>query len=148
RYGDLPELVGALSKEDFLIDGEVVVFDEKNRTRFGLLQVALKEGGGGPLVFIPFDLLDRGGNSYADLPLIERKDALRQLLTGNAPRVQFSAHWRGSTAGTQLYRQACELGLEGIVSKRAEDPYLAGSRLGWKKVKCELREEFVICGYT
>jgi bifunctional non-homologous end joining protein LigD len=148
RFGDLANKLAALSDDDFLIDGEIVAFDAQHRSDFSRLQAALKSGRTEKLAFIGFDLLDFAGTDLARNPLIERKAALCKLIPESSPRILFSHHWRGHTEGRQLFEQACELKLEGIISKPAGDPYLSGSRHGWRKIKCIQREEFIICGYT
>jgi len=148
RFGDLPAQIDALSPDDFLIDGEIVVFDAQQRSNFSRLQSALKTGRTEKLVFVAFDLLDLAGTDRSGQPLIERKATLCNLLPEESRRVMFSHHWRGHAEGRQLLEQACELKLEGIMSKPAADPYLPGSRQGWRKIKCVLREEFIICGFT
>lgn len=148
RFGDLATQIDALSQDDFLIDGEIVAFDSKQRSDFGRLQAALKSGRTERLVFIGFDLLDLAGTDLSAEPLITRKTRLCELIPDNSRRILFSHHWRGHAEGKQLFAQACELRLEGIISKPASDPYLPGSRNGWRKIKCIQREEFIICGFT
>ncbi len=148
RFGDLADRISAISPKDFMIDGEVVVLDSRGRSDFGRLQEALKSGKSRELVFAAFDLLDLDGKDIAPLPLLRRKEMLRDLMPENDKRLMFSRHWTGSDEGRQLFEQACRLNLEGIISKEAKQPYLPGSRQSWRKVKCVARQEFVICGYT
>jgi bifunctional non-homologous end joining protein LigD len=79
--------------------------------------------------------------------LIERKRLLLELLdTGKYEPLRYSDHVQGN--GGKMYRQACQRGSEGIIAKRADGPYIAGRGRGWLKIKCGLRQEFVIGGYT
>lgn len=71
------------------------------------------------------DLLFINGQGLRRLPLIERRDKLRQIIPVHAQSAnQFSDHYEGE--GTELFKQACAMGLEGIVSKRALSPYKSG----------------------
>jgi bifunctional non-homologous end joining protein LigD len=148
KFGDMADRLSELPAKDFRLDGEIVVFDEKGRTSFGLLQDALTTRHPTSCVFIAFDILRLHGKSVADEPLLKRKELLRAFIPGENKRVIYSEHWVGQKAGEQLFKQACEMGIEGIMSKPVNDRYLFGSRQGWRKIKCTARQEFVICGYT
>jgi bifunctional non-homologous end joining protein LigD len=78
--------------------------------------------------------------------LLERKERLRDLLSSTSPPLQYSDYQIGR--GREFYARACELSLEGIVSKRTDAPYAPGNRGLWVKVKCMNREEFVVVGWT
>src|SRR6202030_1942541 len=80
------------------------------------------------------------------LPLVERKSRLAELLSSVAPPLHYSDHHLGD--GPAFYDKACELPVEGIVSKRAAAPYMPGNRGLWLKVKYLHREEFVVVGWT
>lgn len=148
RFGDLAERIAAVSNEDFTIDGEVIVLDATGRSDFGLLQSGLRAEGSADYTFAAFDLLDFAGSNIAGLPLSSRKELLREVVPDGDPRVVYSRHWSGLVEGRQLFEQACELKLEGVISKETRQPYLPGSRRSWRKIKCDNRQEFVICGYT
>jgi len=148
RFGQLPEHIAGISPNDFSVDGEVVVMDANGRSDFGLLQDSLKAGRGTNLVFAAFDLLDYAGKEVTALPLADRKQLLRELIPDDHRHLLYSKHWKGHAEGRDLYRQACKMNLEGIISKDAEKPYVPGSRHTWRKIKCSARQEFVICGYT
>jgi bifunctional non-homologous end joining protein LigD len=95
--------------------------------------------------YFAFDLLFLGGLDLRPLPLIERKEALRAIIT--APGiVRFSEHFQED--GPTFLRHACLLGVEGVVSKRSDAPYRSGRTKQWVKVKCFQRQEFIICGYV
>lgn len=148
RYGDLPHAFAKLPCRDAIIDGEIVVLDAKGISRFALLQDALAEGAGSKLHFYAFDLLYLDGWDLTKVPLIRRKALLAQMLSGLGANsaIQFSDHVEGSGQG--LYDQASELGLEGVVSKRATATYQSGRTKSWTKTKALLSEDFVIAGYT
>lgn len=148
RFGSLAADLAKLSKNEFTLDGEIVVFDEKRRSSFGALQQALKSGEDAAFVFVAFDLPDIAGHDLRQLPLHQRKQALRLLIPADNKRILFSDHRAGEAAGKDLFKHSCRLGWEGIISKPADGTYRSDSRDGWWKTKCVARNEFVICGYT
>lgn len=149
----LHELVAAAAKlpaANAILDGEVVVLDEHGVSDFQALQNAMGEGhGGSRLTYFVFDLLFLAGVDLRDLPLHERRSRLQSLvarLPAKAQAIRFSEHITGS--GPEVERRACQAGLEGIVSKRADAPYRAGRGTDWVKSKCRQGQEFVIGGFT
>jgi bifunctional non-homologous end joining protein LigD len=128
-----------------LLDGEVAAVLPDGRTSFQALQNAFA-GGGRTLVYFVFDLLHLDGEDLAARPLLERKAALASLLGDGAGTLRYAPHVEGS--GAAVFREACRLGLEGIVSKRADQAYRPGRGGGWVKTKCILRQELVIGGFT
>lgn len=148
RYGDLPQAFSRLPLSKAIIDGEIMVLDEKGISRFALLQDALSAGAGSKLHFYAFDLLHLDGWDLRKAPLIKRKTLLAELLAGLGANsaIQLSDHVEGDGQG--LYDQATEHGLEGIVSKRANATYQSGRTKSWTKVKALQRGDFVIAGYT
>ena len=128
-----------------LIDGEVVALDAGGRPNFQALQASLKEGTG-TLAFFAFDLLQADGEDLTGLPNLQRKERLAALLDGVEAPLFLSQHVQGQ--GEALFAQLCREGLEGIVSKRADAPYLSGRRVeAWCKVKCLKRQEMVVVGW-
>ncbi len=148
RYGDLPDAFRLLPCSDAVIDGEIVVLDDKGISRFAALQDALSQGAGNKLVFYAFDLLHLDGWDLSKAPLVRRKALLAQLLAGAGGRsaIQLSDHVLGD--GRALYDRATEMGLEGIISKRASAPYQSGRTKTWTKTKAPQVGDFVIAGYT
>ena len=145
KFGPLAKHLTAVSKKDFILDGEAVVWDEKGRSNFGDLQAALK-GRPNQVSFVAFDLLHFDGLNLRDVPLGERQKRLAELVGEEGP-VRRSTVWP-SEMGADLYKQACQLGLEGIISKRLSGTYKPGDRRDWTKSKCRARQEFIVCGYT
>ncbi|ACP23494.1 probable ATP-dependent DNA ligase (plasmid) [Sinorhizobium fredii NGR234] len=149
RYGDLPEAFRRLPCRVAVIDGEIVMLDAEGISRFALLQEALSTGAGNRLVFYAFDLLHLDGWNLTHVPLEKRKALLKQLLAAqlsSRSALQFSDHVVGD--GRPFYQHASELGLEGIISKRASAPYQSGRSKTWTKTKALKAEDFVIAGYT
>lgn len=149
RYGDLPKEFAKLPVKQAIIDGEIVVLDEKGISRFSALQDALSEGAGSKLHFYAFDLLYLDGYDLRGAELTDRKRLLAQMLGGHVSgrsAIQLSDHVEGD--GEALYEQASALGLEGIVSKRTNASYQSGRTATWVKVKAKPVGDFVIAGYT
>jgi bifunctional non-homologous end joining protein LigD len=137
----------ALNVRDALIDGEVAMLMPDGRTSFEALQRALAGSTSrAPLVYVVFDLMRVNGRSIAQLPLEERKTRLQALVgTRKTGRIRFVEHVEGH--GDVLLEHAARLGLEGIVSKRRDLPYLPGRHDSWRKIKCLRTETFVIGGF-
>jgi bifunctional non-homologous end joining protein LigD len=111
-----------------------------------LIQAASDTGNADALVFFLFDLLYLDGDVISSAPLLERKERLRGLLSNAGSPLQYSDHQIGR--GPEFYAGACELSLEGIISKRVDAAYVPSNRGLWVKVKCLNREEFVVVGWT
>lgn len=144
--GDYPELVEALEREppgDFVADGEIVAF-EKGVTSFSRLQRRMRERV--PVFLYLFDLPCHAGEDLRPLPLRKRKARLRRALDFTDP-VRFTPH-RNGEHGEELYREACENGLEGVIAKRADSPYRSGRSRDWLKLKCNAEQELVIGGFS
>jgi bifunctional non-homologous end joining protein LigD len=138
-----------------VLDGEIVAFDERDRPSFGLLQQRMhlteptavaRQMVDVPVVFQIFDLLHLGGHDLFDLPYLERRRLLLELVEEDgAWRVP--PHHVGD--GEALYTVAEEQGLEGLVAKRVDSRYLPGGRSrSWIKVKVRPQQEFVVGGWT
>jgi DNA ligase D-like protein (predicted ligase) len=144
---EYPALVEALEREpsrDFIGDGEIVAF-ENGITSFSRLQRRARERV--PVFLYLFDLPRHEGEDLRPLPLRERKARLRRALEFGGP-LRFNPH-RNGEHGEELYREACEKGLEGVIAKRADSPYRSGARShDWLKLKCHAEQELVVGGYT
>ncbi|HXT00527.1 MAG TPA: DNA ligase D [Elusimicrobiota bacterium] len=154
QFRPAAESLGGLACRQAVLDGELVALDEKGRSDFQELQNAMKAGDPGRLVYYAFDLLFQDGYDLRGSPLIERKAALKKLIEESAAkngqefraRIRYSDHAAGE--GESLYKKACEMRLEGIVSKRKDAPYRAGRSDTWAKIKCLQEQEFVVAGFT
>jgi len=141
-----PELVRALEAQpsrDFVADGEIVAF-EGSVTSFARLQQRARRRV--PVFLYVFDLPRHDGHDLRPLPLRERKARLRRALRFADP-VRLNPH-RNGEHGEEVYRQACEKGLEGVIAKRADSPYHGGRSRDWLKLKCHAEQELVIGGFT
>jgi len=130
-----------------ILDGEVVAVDEKGRASFQKLQQGIKSGDAGFVLHF-FDLIYFNDINLTRTPLNERKALLAKLFESVPDKgpLRYSDHVEGN--GPQFFKQACEYGIEGIVSKLADSPYESTRTRSWVKVKCIKRQEFVIAGYT
>jgi bifunctional non-homologous end joining protein LigD len=151
RLGSLAEVAAKLPVESAVLDGEVVVLDEKGVSQFQLLQNALGKQGQpakSVLLYYAFDLVYLNHFDLTGVGLEARKEQLALLLKEArlGTRIQLSEHVTGN--GRAFFKQASRAQLEGIVSKRRASLYLAGRTSDWQKCKCRQTEEFVIGGYT
>lgn len=147
RMKPLAAALEALPATSAILDGEVAVLDEKGNASFAQLQAAFDMGKKSPMTYFIFDLLHLDGHNLRTLPLERRKQLLQSLIAQlNDGSVRFCEHIRGD--GVQMFRSACELGAEGIISKKAAGKFCSGRSKEWLKSKCVLQQELVIAGYT
>ncbi|HEY0664885.1 MAG TPA: DNA ligase D [Gallionella sp.] len=151
RLRALARRLAMLPVQDAILDGELVALSASGSSSFRDLQETLSRKQTAQLTYQVFDLVHLDGHDLSSVPLLERKQAVAQLLNaaGFEPgsAVRYSDHVRGQ--GPEFFEQACSLGLEGIVSKRADAPYRSGRSTLWQKVKCAHQNaEFVVGGYT
>ena len=148
RFKPIAAAVAALPAETALLDGELVVEDDKGISSFSLLQTDLKDGRGDRLVYYVFDLLHLDGRDLTGEPLVARKAELQRLLkaAGKNGRIRYAEHF--TEDGPVILKHACGLNLEGIVSKRKDAPYRSGRSENFIKAKCHNAQEFVVAGYS
>jgi bifunctional non-homologous end joining protein LigD len=148
RFGaNIAKALLALPCKSALIDGEIVVLADNGVSSFSALQAALSEERTAKMVYFAFDLLYVDGEDLRGEPLLARKERLESLLVGPGDKgaLRYSEHF--VAPGETMLRQACRMGLEGVVSKRAGAPYRSGRGKDWIKSKCTQRQEFLIVGY-
>ncbi|MDQ8039361.1 MAG: non-homologous end-joining DNA ligase [Rickettsiella sp.] len=144
-----PSLVKSLQQFNFknaILDGELVALNKKSRSDFQLLQNAIQSKVTDDLIYYVFDLLYYDGINLTSYPLVKRKQLLKRLLPNAHASVLFSAHIIGE--GDLLFKKACKLSLEGIVSKNKDSPYSQKRNRSWLKIKCSHRQEFIVIGFT
>jgi bifunctional non-homologous end joining protein LigD len=136
------------------VDGEIIAFDDLGRPSFGRLQkrmllnkprdiaAAMERV---PVRAVFFDCLALGGHDLRKLPVLVRKELLALALPP-AGIVQAADHVEEQ--GEAFYEAASEMGLEGIIGKRADSAYAGRRSPDWVKIKCQRRQEFVIGGWT
>src|SRR6185436_14220514 len=144
-----PELVAAARKlqaRQALVDGEAAIVLPSGKTDFQALQNFFGGDRRG-LAYFAFDLLHLDGEDLRARPVEERKERLQRLLRASgAPILRLSEHVVGN--GPAFFAEAGRMGLEGIISKRAGEPYRAGRTTSWLKAKCIKEQELVIGGFT
>jgi len=140
KYPTIAKSIAGLAARNAYLDGELCGVLSDGRTAFNLVQNATNTGEGS-LVFFLFDLLFLDGENLMALPLVDRKTRLASLLNGAPDSLRYNDHQIGH--GPAFHRLACEHGVEGIVSKRANGRY-EPDRRSWLKIKCLNREEFVV----
>jgi bifunctional non-homologous end joining protein LigD len=132
-----------------VIDGEVVAFNGHGAMSFGALQNAISEGDTRQVVYYVFDLLFAAGSDLRKQPLSARKERLKKLLKshgGAKGAIRYVDHFEGQ--GDAVLKSACQMGLEGIVSKTVDAPYASGRKDTWTKTKCRAGQEVVIGGWV
>ena len=128
-----------------VLDGEVIVADEKGMANFGALQNWRSEADG-QLLYYVFDILWYDGKDLTQLTLAERREILKAILPASK-NILLSNDF--NTSGIDFFAAAEKMGLEGIMAKKADSEYIAGARsTDWLKIKTQLRHEVVIGGYT
>jgi ATP-dependent DNA ligase len=120
-----------IKAQSFLIDGEAVIAREDGLPDFRALRARHR---GHEAALFAFDLIELNGDELRDLPLLERKRRLKRLIGRSTRRsIRFVEHLTGD--GPTVFRHVCQMGLEGIVSKRVDAPYRSGRSRAWVKVK-------------
>ena len=152
-----PEIVRALRQlpfPDLVIDGEVVVLDETGRPSFQGLQKRVqllrradleRASVERPATLFVFDLLGFEGLDLRLLPLLARKQALSGLLPAAGP-IRYADHVLAE--GEAFYEEVRRLGLEGIMAKRMDSPYVGGRSPQWVKLRVDRTGDFVVVGFT
>jgi bifunctional non-homologous end joining protein LigD len=151
-----PEVCAALAAQaatGFVVDGEVVALD-RGATSFSRLQQRLGVRSPSaqllravPVVYFVFDVMRADGSDVRELPVPERKQVLKALLSFGGP-VRYTAHRNRPAAAQAYWEQAQRSGWEGLIAKRTASRYTAGRSRDWLKFKAENSQEFVIGGFT
>jgi bifunctional non-homologous end joining protein LigD len=145
-----PEIAAAAHDlPDCIIDGELAALDDNGAPDFAGLQAALSECATADLIFFVFDCLFLEGEDLRARPLVERKQALEQLLDERSTddaHLRYVEHF--NVAGDAVLESACRMSLEGIISKRLDSPYRSGRTGDWTKAKCRAGHEVVLGGWT
>jgi bifunctional non-homologous end joining protein LigD len=129
RFPTIAKAVGSLNVDRALIDGEAVVLKANGRSDFGAL---MTKRGSAQATLVAFDLLHLNGDDQRLRPLEARREALQRLVAG-INGILFSGAL--AAEGAVVFAKACELGLEGIVSKRTGSFYRCGKSRNWLKTK-------------
>jgi bifunctional non-homologous end joining protein LigD len=143
RFKKIANEAFLISAGSAIIDGEVVVPAVDGTTDFSVLQNQLK-GKSDNIVMVAFDLLYLNGYDLRKMPLVERKALLKKLIAKTA--IQFSESF--DVDGPELFKHACGIGLEGVVSKVRDSKYASGRGNDWIKKTCAQRETLHIAGFA
>jgi bifunctional non-homologous end joining protein LigD len=152
-FPEIARAVKAIPFEGVILDGELVVLDDSGRPSFNKLQArakleareAKRAAIESPATLYVFDLLAFAGYDLRKLPLLARKEILRQVLPRTGP-LRYSEHFEKN--GEALYEQVVKLGLEGIMAKKADGPYRGGRSADWLKIRADRIDDFVVVGFT
>src|SRR5205085_8111369 len=136
-----------LSAHELIIDGEATVYGSTGLPDFQALRRELAKKHSDRLVYLAFDLLYFDGYDLRGAPLIERKRALQRVLEKPPPKIVYVEHFEIDD-GEAVYRHACKLKLEGIVSKRRDSRYRSGRQDSWLKLKCTKSDTFPIVAFV
>ena len=132
-------------KDEAVLDGEIVVLNEKNQPDFQKLQ-QYDHNPSLTIQYYVFDCLSHKGKSITHLPLVERKEIAKKIV-GNNKIIKYSDHVAQS--GVEFFSKVTDMNLEGMIAKRATSQYLPGKRTrDWLKIKSHNTQEAVIAGYT
>jgi bifunctional non-homologous end joining protein LigD len=146
NFAALAQAAARLPAKTAWLDGEVVALDVQGRSSFQALQNALTASANANLGYLVFDLLYLDGFDLTRVKLAERKVLLHTLLSAASGGIRYSDHF--SVPGKDFLENVRKLGLEGMVSKRADLPHHDGRSSTWVKVKSQRRQEMVVGGFT
>ena len=152
HYPEMADLAKSLAAQNAIVDGEIVVLDDRGHSDFERLQNRMHvrapspaQLAKDPITYYAFDLLYCDGYDLRQVPLIERKNMLGKLLRPGGP-IRFSDHQ--VQQGKELFELVRAQALEGIVGKRADSPYLSTRSQNWVKVKAAKTMDAVVGGWT
>jgi bifunctional non-homologous end joining protein LigD len=142
-----PKVYSALKqiKINAIVDGEIVVLDEKGKPNFQKLQ-NYQNRDKYQIQYYVFDLIELNGKSVTNLELTERKKLLQDVLP-DSDVVKYCDHVDGE--GVMLFKEMQRMGLEGMIAKRKSSKYYVGKRSSdWLKIKNVQTQEAIIVGFT
>ncbi|MBW8832691.1 MAG: DNA ligase D, partial [Burkholderiales bacterium] len=129
------------------LDGEMVVLNKAGVPDFNMLQNAIDNARTKDIVYFVFDVPFLGGMDLRKVPLASRRAVLAELFDRRgSDRIRFSQAF--DAPPTQMLEAACRMGLEGVMAKRADAPYVSARTETWLKLKCQMRQEFVVIGFS
>jgi bifunctional non-homologous end joining protein LigD len=142
-----PKVFDALKsiKKNMIIDGEIVVFDEKGKPNFQKLQ-NYQNKDKYQIQYFVFDIIELDGKPLDNLDVIARKEKLRNVLP-DSDIIKYCDHVAGD--GKMLFKEMQKMGFEGMIAKRKSSKYYIGKRTNdWLKIKNVQSQEAVIVGFT
>ena len=130
RFPLIVETLARLRSRSCIIDGEAVACDDNGVTSFDRVRYRQHDKS---IFLYAFDLIELNGDDLRPDLLAGRRASLELILAQAGPGIRFNEHIEGE--GETVFRHACKLGLEGIVSKRKDSTYRSGRSLDWLKMK-------------
>ena len=147
KFKSLAAEVAALGIGSGWLDGEIVVLNAKGIPDFNALQNSIDNAKTKDVLYFLFDLPFHDGKDLRQVPLVARRARLERLLAkAESESIRFSESF--DVAPSQMLAAAFQLGMEGIIVKRGDSPYISARTESWLKLKCQLRQEFVVIGFT
>jgi bifunctional non-homologous end joining protein LigD len=146
KFQSIADQMAELGIDNAILDGEITSPNVSGATAFESLQQALSDNAQDRLHYYLFDALWLDGVDLRQQTLLERKKILKAALPKKLSHIHLSAHF--TEPGSKVFARACKMGLEGIISKRADATYRSGRTDSWTKEKCINEQEFVIGGFT
>lgn len=146
EFPTLIENILEIKVKNAIYDTEAVILDRQGKSQYSHLEKALRFKDDTQIKVFFFDLLYLNNADLRLLPLIERKDILKELIPDIHPRLRFSGHVTKDPEN--FFNINCQQQLEGIVSKMSSAPYMSGKNKNWCQTKCTKKEEFIIAGYS
>ena len=136
RFPTIAVALDAVPATELILDGEVISATERGAANFSALQDDLSRSRYDRMAYYAFDILHLDGFDLRAAPLTERKRVLAGLIeeAGGIGPVFYSEHFEED--GAMMFQKACDMGLEGIISKRRDAPYRSERTQDWIKVKC------------
>lgn len=157
-YAEVARALEKINEERFVLDGEIVAFDEQGRPDFQRLGHRIQTGVAKknmrspifvPVVYVVFDVLAIGPYDVRGFPLEARKEILNRVIPEEGLEKGLIRRHPTFQDGVELFRLCRQHRLEGVVAKKLGSSYKAGERsTDWLKIKCEIDAEFVIIGWT
>ena len=154
-YPELANLATYVNAINAVLDGEIVVLDRDGRPSFQLLQQRLNLSSPTEIArarerfaahMYVFDILWLDGDDLTPLPLTERRERLKEVVTQTGP---ISVTYSADGQGRAFFEAVKGLGLEGMIAKRLESPYVSGKRTkDWRKIKALRTQDCVVLGWT
>jgi bifunctional non-homologous end joining protein LigD len=139
--------IAALNLEDAWLDGEIVVLNDEGLPSFQALQQAFEIGKSHNIIYYLFDAPYLNGCDMREVPVEQRRAELKKILPASKKGLlRFSEAFKVSSEN--ILASACAMSLEGVIGKREGSTYVSRRSGDWIKLKCRLRQEFIIVGYT
>ncbi len=146
QFATIAAAATALKTHSAVIDGEAVVYGATGLPDFQALRRELGPHASKRVRCHAFDLLYLDGYDIRDVPYVERKRLLKSLLTDASDILVFVDYL--DAPGDAVFAHACKMGLEGVVAKRADAPYLSGRQESWIKLKCTKSQTYPIVAFV